>query len=123
MEKLFGVNLVDNKLLEGGHEAVRKLKHYDSKIFADFLFYEGEIVEPVFDEKLVKKANVIDMVNINSDDIAKSISYIDGVKEKFKEAEVMLDYKVFTEEEMKQNMNNIIDEIIKFIDDKGLIKL
>lgn len=121
MVKLFGVNLLGNILLEGGHEIVRKIKHQEFKVFADFLFHEGEIIEPVFDEKLIEKANLIEMININSDDIIKSISYIGGVKKDLKEADIVLNYKVFTEEEMKQNMNNIIDEIINFINDKGLI--
>ena len=69
--KLLGLKLLGGKVKESNHEIVRKIKQRDFKIFADYLFNKEEIVEPIYDESLINKSNVIDIININKEEDKK----------------------------------------------------
>lgn len=101
---------------------VRKIKQRDFKIFADYLFYKGEIIEPTYDESLINKSNSINIININIEDIQRSIEYINKEKERTKTLDNNLSYEVFTQEELEEFFEEVTDKIINFINDLDLEK-
>lgn len=113
--KLLGLKLLGGKVKESNHEIVRKIKQRDFKIFADYLFNKEEIVEPIYDESLINKSNVIDIININKEDIKKSIDYINEEKEKSLIIDTNLNYETFTQKEIENVFSEVIEEIINFI--------
>lgn len=113
--KLLGLKLLGGKVKESNHEIVRKIKQRDFKIFADYLFNKEEIVEPIYDESLINKSNVIDIININKEDIKKSIDYINEEKEKSLIIDTNLNYETFTQKEIESVFSEVIEEIINFI--------
>lgn len=113
--KLLGLKLLGGKVKESNHEIVRKIKQRDFKIFADYLFNKEEIVEPIYDESLINKSNVIDIININKEDIKKSIDYINEEKEKSLIINTNLNYETFTQKEIESVFYEVIEDIINFI--------
>lgn len=113
--KLLGLKLLGGKVKESNHEIVRKIKQRDFKIFADYLFHKEEIVEPIYDESLINKSNVIDIININKEDIQKSIDYINEEKEKSLIIDTNLNYETFTQKEIESVFSEVIEDIINFI--------
>lgn len=113
--KLLGLKLLGGKVKESNHEIVRKIKQRDFKIFADYLFNKEEIVEPIYDESLINKSNVIDIININKEDIQKSIDYINEEKEKSLIIDTNLNYETFTQKEIESVFSEVIEDIINFI--------
>lgn len=107
---------------KSNHEIVRKIKQKDFKIFADYLFYKGEIVEPTYDECLINKSNVINIINIDAEDIRKSIDYINKEKEKADRLDNNLNYEVFTKKEFEDFFLEVTNNIINFINDINLEK-
>lgn len=86
------------------------------------MFSKGEIVEPVYDESLINKSNVINIININAEDIRKSIDYINEEKEKAKILDNNLNYKVFTQKEFEDFFFEVTNKIINFINNINLGK-
>lgn len=86
-------------------------------MFAYHLFQNGDIIKPVYDDILIKKSNVIDVININAQDIIKSINYIEQEKEKSLLINKCLTYKTFTQKEFEDFLNEITDSIINIIRD------
>lgn len=120
MIKLFGLNLLGGKIEESNHEIIRKIKQKDFKIFADYLFHKEEIVVPIYEDSLINKSNAIDIININKEDIKKSINYINEEKEKSLIKDTNLDYETFTQKEIENFFSEVIDDIVKFIYEKNL---
>lgn len=113
--KIAGVKLTNGQILKGDYDVVRILKQKDYKIYADSLFRTSEFVEPVFDKELVNKSNEIEIININEDDIKKSIQYIQDEKEKSISSNIDEVYQSFNKAEIKQFMSDIIDEIVEYM--------
>lgn len=79
------------------------------------MFSKGEIVEFTYDESLINKSNTIDIININAEDIIKSIDYINEEKEKAKILYNDLSYEVFTQKEFEDFFEEITNKIIHLI--------
>lgn len=79
------------------------------------MFSKGDMVVPTYDESLINKSNVIDIININAIDISKSIDYINEEREKAKIIGNNLNYEVFTQEEFEDFFEEITNKIINFI--------
>lgn len=87
------------------------------------MFSKEDIVEPTYDESLINKSNVIDIININAIDISKSIDYINEEKEKAKIIGNNLNYEVFTQEEFEDFFEEITNKITNFINNINLEEL
>lgn len=120
--KQFGLKVLNGDVKKSNHEIVRKIKQRDFKIFADYLFSKGNIVKPIYDESLINKSNIINIININAEDIRKSIDYINEEKEKAKILDNNLSYEVFTQKEFEDFFEEVTDKIINFINDLDLEK-
>ncbi len=86
------------------------------------MFSKGNIVKPIYDESLINKSNIINIININAEDIRKSIDYINEEKEKAKILDNNLSYEVFTQKEFEDFFEEVTDKIINFINDLDLEK-
>lgn len=86
------------------------------------MFSKGDIVKPIYDESLINKSNIINIININAEDIRKSIDYINEEKEKAKILDNNLSYEVFTQKEFEDFFEEVTDKIINFINDLDLEK-
>ena len=117
MMKWFGLKLVEGKIKSSNHENVRRIKQKDFKIFADYLFHRGDIVEPIYSESLINKSNVIDIININEEDIKKSIAYIENEREKSLKIYNDFSYETFTQKEIEDFFYEITNNIINLIKD------
>lgn len=119
--EIAGVKLTNGEILRGNHEVVRILKQKDYKIYADSLFRTNNFVEPIFDKELVKKANQIKIIDINEEDIYKSLQYIQDEKIKSRNCSEIDKYQSFDEEEIDKFMKDIIEEVIAFM--KNLLNI
>lgn len=122
LEKQYGLKVLGGKVKKGDHEIVRKIKQSDFKTFADYLFSKGYIVTPTYDESLIKKSNVIDIININAMDISKSIDYINEERENANIIDNNLNYEIFTQEEFEDFFEEIANKITNFINNINLEK-
>ncbi len=77
---------------------------------------------PTYDESLIKKSNVIDIININAMDISKSIDYINEERENANIIDNNLNYEIFTQEEFEDFFEEIANKIINFINNINLEK-
>lgn len=77
---------------------------------------------PTYDESLINKSNVINIININAIDISKSIDYINEERENAKIIDNNLNYEVFTQEEFEDFFEEIANNITNFINNINLEK-
>lgn len=77
---------------------------------------------PTYDESLIKKSNVIDIININAMDISKSIDYINEERENANIIDNNLNYEIFTQEEFEDFFEEIANKITNFINNINLEK-
>lgn len=111
--ELIGIKLNDGTALIADGETRRKIKHNDFKIFTNYLYKNNLIDIPVYDEKICDKIKNIKQIELTKDDINKSINYLNEAKRGFNLD--ITDYKIFTLEEMQENVDLCIEHIIRYL--------
>lgn len=110
-KKLIGIKLNNGDNLIAGSEIRRREKVEDFKIFVNFICENKLIDIPVYDEKTCEYVKKIKNIQLTSEDIYKLIEFLkktqDGVKLERKE------YKIFTQEELIQNIDKCVEYIIE----------
>lgn len=116
-KKLKGINLKNGQKLICEQEKIRKLKSDDFKLYAYTIFKKHLIDEIKYTEKIEEMLKEVNWMPLKKEDIIKTIEYI---KEKIVNPESIiksenLEYQIYSEQEIKEGIEDSIDYIIKFL--------
>lgn len=111
--ELIGVKLNNGENLIADGEGRRKTKTNDFKIFTNYIYMNNLIDIPKYQEELYDMTKVINVIDITKEDIKQSIQYLNAVKKGV--STLKLEYKIFTEEEMLENIEICAHEIVKYL--------
>lgn len=112
--KLIGLKLNNGQELLGDGEERRKTKVNDFKIFTNYLYMNKLIDLPQYDEKAYNIAKTIKCISLEKEDIQKAIHNIDVVKNGI--PTLKLEYKIFNNEEMLENIDKCTQYVLKNIE-------
>lgn len=112
--KLIGLKLNNGQELLADGEQRRKTKVNDFKIFTNYLYMNKLIDIPQYDEKAYDISKSIKCISLKKEDIQKAIHYIEVVKNGI--PTLKLEYKIFTEEEMLENIDKCTQYVLKNIE-------
>lgn len=112
--KLIGLKLNNGQELLGDGEERRKTKVNDFKIFTNYLYMNSLIDMPQYDEEAYYIAKSIKCISLEKEDIQKAIHYLEIVKNGI--PSLKLEYKIFTEEEILENIDKCTENILKYLE-------
>lgn len=115
-----GIKLHDGSIIKSEHENIRELKHTIFNDYSKYLIIDNKTITPEFDKTLITKANSLDIVNINTNDLKKVFQYFELQKAIIKSLKVDIDLRFFSIEEAENIFHKCVNEIIK--DLKGNLK-
>ena len=118
-----GVKLNNGKELIVQGDETRKIKSNDFKIFAFYLYKNENIDIPEYSENILQGVNKIENIDVNKEDVNKTINDIKQCADKpdkILDTSVDKDYKIYTEEELKRRIDLCVDFIIKNIERENL---
>lgn len=110
--ELIGLKLNNGENLIAEGEARRKIKTNDFKVFTNYIYINSLIDIPEYQEELYDMVKVISAIDITKEDIKQSIQYLNTVKKGV--TTLKLQYKIFTKEEMLENVEICVNEIVKY---------
>lgn len=110
--ELIGVKLNTGENLIADGEGRRKVKINDFKIFTNYIYTNNLLDIPKYEEKLNDMVKLINIIDINEQDIKQAIQYLNSVKKGLNTKD--LEYKIFTKEEMLENVDICANEIVKY---------
>lgn len=116
--ELIGIKLNNGENLIADGEERRKTKINDFKIFTNYIYTNNLLDIPKYEEKLYDMAKVINAIDITQQDIKETIKYLNTVKKGVNK--LKLEYKIFTEEEMLENVERCSNEIVKYFKENEL---
>lgn len=111
--KTIGLKLNNGQDLIADGEQRRKTKVNDFKIFTNYLYMNKLIDIPQYDEKAYNIAKSIKCVSLEKEDIQKAIHYIEKVKNGI--PSLKLEYKIFDEEEILENIDKCAENILEYL--------
>lgn len=111
--KTIGLKLNNGQDLIADGEERRKTKVNDFKIFTNYLYMNKLIDIPQYDEKAYNIAKLIKCVSLEKEDIQKAIHYIEKVKNGI--PSLKLEYKIFDEEEILENIDKCAENILEYL--------
>lgn len=117
-EELIGVKLNNGENLIVDGEGRRKTKINDFKIFTNYIYKNSFLDIPEYKEEIYDLSKVIKSIDITEQDIKETIKYLNIVKKGVNKLE--LEYKIFTQEEMLENIEKCSNEIIKYFRENEL---
>lgn len=94
-------------------EEARKLKVNDFNIFSKKLYEENKIDLPIIKENLLNQLDEIKCVKINRNDLEKIKEYLQEEKNKNEESKSVLNYQIYTEQEIYEQFENSISFILQ----------
>ena len=112
--KLIGLKLNNGQEFLGDGEQRRKTKVNDFKIFTNYLYMNSLIELPQYDEKAYYIAKSIKCISLEKQDIQKAIHYLEVVKNGI--PSLKLEYKIFTREEILENIDKCAEKILKYLE-------
>lgn len=116
--KLIGIKLNNGKELIANGEERRKTKINDFKIFTNYIYAKNLIDIPQYSEEIYDMAKVIDAISVTKKDIEKVIKYLNIAKKGLDLSK--MNYKIFTQDEMMENIDMCVKEIVKYFKENKL---
>lgn len=111
--ELIGIKLNNGEKLITDGEGRRRTKTDDFRIFTNYIYINNLIDIPKYQEELYDMTKVINTIDITNQDIKQSIQYINNVKNSA--STLKQEYKIFTQEEMLENVEICAEEIAKYL--------
>lgn len=111
--ELIGIKLNNGENLITDGEGRRRTKTDDFRIFTNYIYINNLIDIPKYQEELYDMTKVINTIDITNKDIKQSIQYINNVKNSA--STLKQEYKIFTQEEMLENVEICAEEIAKYL--------
>lgn len=118
-KNLLGLTLNDGQPLYASNEELRRTKTNDFKLFSNYI-YENKLAEiPKYDESMLCYSKDVTWLNLQKQDIIEALNYLDGVSSLKTKIDIEEnEYRVFSEEEMKEHLEKCVNFIEKKIDKK-----
>lgn len=111
---LIGLKLNNGQDFISDGEQRRKTKVNDFKIFTNYIYMNKLVDLPQYDEKAYDISKSIKCISLEKEDIQKAIHYIDVVKNGI--PTLKLDYKIFTQQEIEENIDKCVENILKYLE-------
>ena len=118
--KFIGIKLNSGKDKICTKEEARILKTNDFKIYANYIYENNKIDELKYDNEILLVNDIIEEISIKENDILNTIKYINlhiQGKEKIIKEDTK-EYKIFTQNELKEQLDLCVNFIVKYLDSK-----
>lgn len=107
------------ELIKGTKSELKEYKQKEFKIFQTYIYKNYKMKLPKFALEVSKNANILENININDDDVKKVVEYIN--KTKIDSNNQNHEMQLFTIEELEKQINNTVDFIYFFLNDKKIL--
>lgn len=117
-KELIGLKLNNGKTLIVDGDGRRKIKTNDFKIFTNYIYTSNFLDIPKYQEEIYDMTKQIKAIDVTKQDIKEIIKYLDIVTRGVNT--LKLEYKIFDEKEMLENVDICANEIVKYFKENKL---
>ena len=116
-KNLIGLQLNNGQSLLDVKDELRRTKTNDFKLFSDYI-YKNKLADiPTYDEKILEYTQEVTWLDIQKNDILKTITYLEGMASLENKIEIEEPYyRVFSEKEMMEHMEKCVNFIADTIE-------